>query len=99
MIMPMVLRGVDYLPEEIKNRQLYDFSSFTVASRKFFEQTKFARVIEEIARSIYEKHRLFAQAGADPCADCDSFRLPTEQEIEGWPEDSARNGNSFPLRS
>ena len=84
LIFPIVFRGPEYLPPQIKDHIQYsDFSSFTLISPEISRNPEFVEEIERIAKDIYKLYRDFEQSGEDPCGVCDDFKLPSgQQEIE-----------------
>jgi hypothetical protein len=81
LLVPIVLRGADFLPEQLKQRQYYDFSAFLPSHRGLAAHRPFLRMIDEIARETYRIQALFKNVGEDPCRDCDDFVLPSVDDV------------------
>ncbi len=85
MIIPIIFRGDRDLPPEIKDNIHYcDFSKFTTASPHIEENPEYVAKIEMIAQTIHEYYTTFDDKGLDPCSECDSFCLPSEEEAKPW---------------
>jgi hypothetical protein len=85
LIIPLVLRGTkEDLPEDIRHVHFGDFSTFSLHNDKLADNPLFVAKIDEIARFIYEMHTCFQQVDCNPCADCGSFQLPPESDVEPW---------------
>lgn len=96
MIIPIILRGE--IPSKIKNNVHYcDFSKFTTASPQIKEDPECVAKIENIARTIYEHYEVFNELGLDPC-ECESFSLPSEDDIKPWEDNLYRPTVPFPGR-
>jgi hypothetical protein len=81
MIIPIVLRGVEDLPEDISKRVHYlDFSKYTTASVNIRKNEEYVSEIRKIAASMHELYK--ALRNIDPCADCESFSLPEAAEVK-----------------
>jgi hypothetical protein len=58
LIIPIIFRGEDCLPREIKeSRQYYNFGDFLLSDVKIGKHPKYARKIQEIARYIYDHYK------------------------------------------
>jgi hypothetical protein len=100
MIFPIILRGDKAdLPPNIKDRIQYcDFSKFTTASQHIKKNSRYVRDIEKIAITISEYNKAFKELNIDPCCGCESFSLPSEEDIELWEEKSSKPTSTFPWR-
>jgi TIR domain len=95
MIIPIVLRGVEDLPDDIKKRIHYlDFSRYTTASAKIRRNKEYVGRIGELARKISELYRLFEHL--DPCKDCDDFSLPDVNVLKPFRSADKSLANPFP---
>lgn len=97
MIVPIVLRGVEDVPEDIKKSIHYlDFSKYTTASANIRKNEEYVAQIGMLAKNIRELYRLFEKL--DPCKECDEFALPDANSIK--PLRAAGNSptNPFPGR-
>lgn len=100
MIIPLIFRGkIEDLPPKIKKyRQCSgDFSEFTLATIDLSSNPDYTRQIENIAKYIHEYFKFFRENDVDVCGDCNSFRLPCEEEIQPWRE-KAKKPMAFPGR-
>lgn len=84
LIIPLILRGKENLPEYIRDIHYCDFSKFDLASRRISSDRGYLNQIEEIATFIEKLRNCFVTATSNPCADCESFQLPPESEVEAW---------------
>jgi hypothetical protein len=82
LIIPVVLRGPNRIPNEIKNaRQFYDFSEFILTDTQMSAHSKYAPQLKTMGEYIAERHRALCQV-VNP--DCDGFSLPSFEEIQYW---------------
>jgi len=99
-IIPIVFRGEDCLPREIKQRRhYYKFDDFLLSDPEIAKHPKYAAVIKDIAKRIYDLHKALKALTEDPCSGCDSFTLPTETEIADWLEEVHGTTTPFPGRA
>jgi hypothetical protein len=99
LIIPIVFRGEDYLPKEIKERrQYYKFDDFLMSDVEISRHPDYAPKIREIAEIIREHYKLLTALAEDPCESCSSFTLPSEAEIRQWLEGAQGATASFPGR-
>jgi hypothetical protein len=98
LIIPIVFRGLKFLPSEIKNRRAYyDFQSFQLGGREMSRNSNFNSKIQEIAAYIYDRCRELEALSTDPYLDCDNFNLPDESEVLDWiREVTGVRSSSFP---
>lgn len=83
LIIPVVLRGVKHLPDEIKRcRQYYDFEGFQLGGRRLSMHPRFAPTIREIATCICDRYHELKALPEHEFAGYQQFSLPDEQEIE-----------------
>lgn len=86
MIIPVLFRGKDYLPEKIGRRIHYlDFENY-ITPRSIGGDEKYATQIADLARYIYSLFHEMEQSNTDVCVDCDQFRLPAEDQVKPWRE-------------
>jgi hypothetical protein len=81
LIIPVVLRGAKYFPNEIK-RQYYDFSEFALCPGRISRTTYYRKKLKEIAEIIFEIHNIFEKQNTDFCRTCSSFDLPSDNDPE-----------------
>lgn len=101
LIIPIVFRGKTFLPKEIADRRhYYDFESFQLTGVDVNTDTEYKKMIKEIAEYIAECCKRFANLdqNQDPCASCEKFSLPTEEEIRPWLKGVAGPASLFPNR-
>ncbi len=98
LIIPIVFRGLKFLPSEIKSHRAYhDFQSFQLGSREMSHNSKFNSKIREIAEYIYDRCRELEALPTDPYLECDNFNLPEEAEVIDWIRAvTGVHGSSFP---
>lgn len=86
LIIPIIFRGEDDIPRLIRKRRQYlSFSKFTTANPDV--RHNYSREIEKIAKYIHKLRKIFnrvEEEGTDPYSGCESFQLPSEQEIGSW---------------
>src|SRR5580704_1260405 len=81
LIFPVVFRGSNSLPEEVKTRKCAEFDD-VVAPRQF-GTGKQREKIDHLAREIYARWEELERAGIFANHDCSKFQLP-EHEVGGW---------------
>jgi hypothetical protein len=98
LIIPIVFRGLKFLPSEIKdNRAYYDFQSFQLGGREMSRNSNFNSKIREMAEYIYDRCRELEALPIDPCLECDHFKLPDKEEVIDWiKEVTGVRSSSFP---
>jgi hypothetical protein len=100
LIIPIVFRGMKYLPAEIKSRRAYyDFESFQLGERRMARNKKFIPQIRTISEYIYDRCQDLESAAEDLFQDCDNFNLPDEAEIIHWIRKVKGVSKAFPFRS
>lgn len=100
LIIPVVLRGADSVPPQIRQSRHYlDFSQFSLASAEILRHPEYAAAMQRIASTIYEHHLAFRDAGVDVCEACDQFRLPAPDEVPPWRAGARPWPPAFPSRS
>jgi len=93
MIIPIIFRGeIEDLPPKITERiHCCDFSNFTLERTDISSNPEFINDIEEIAKSIYQHFEIFRKSNIDFFSECNSFSLPSENEILHWRENSKKS--------
>lgn len=86
MIIPIILRGEkEEIPSKITDHIQYcDFSMLTTASPHIKRIRKCVDEIEKIAITVSDYYRIFNDRNINPCSGCDSFRLPSEKDVNPW---------------
>lgn len=98
LIIPIVFRGEDHLPPEIKERrQYYNFDDFLLCDVEMWRHPHYAPKIKEIAQYICDRCRML-EALPQVFDECEGFTLPTEEEISGWLARVAGTEITFPGR-
>jgi hypothetical protein len=102
LIIPVILRGAEYLPQTIRDRrQYYSFERFSLRSRKIARDAQFERYVREIAKSIHRRKIVLGPLADEFTCDCHNFAFPTEEEVRPWVaniEKMMTSANSFPFR-
>jgi hypothetical protein len=97
LIIPVVLRGARYLPDEIKrSRQYYDFESFQLGGRRLNRHPRFAPAIREIANYICDRYNELRALPKGVFDDYEQFSLPNETEIGSFLNITAGFRTPFP---
>lgn len=99
LIIPIVFRGVEYLPAEIKNhRQYYNFEGFLESDDNMSRDTEYGKKIKEIAIYVADRYLALDSMEQDFCSGCEQFSLPDEEEVMPWLNEVTKSRISFPLR-
>jgi TIR domain len=97
LIFPIVFRGLESLPPEIKDhRAYYDFTSFALGSRRISKNLKFNTQVTEIARAIADRCQQLETLPDSSFAACDQFALPDEIDVVDWIKTVKRPQSAFP---
>lgn len=97
LIIPIVLRGSRYLPDEIKGRRQYhNFEGFQLGGRRLSRHPRFAPVIREIAAYICDRYQEMQSLPAETFQYGEHFRLPEASEITPFLRTTADFVPSFP---
>ena len=85
LIFPVVYRGLDDLPAEIKDTRNYEnFEHLCVESD--FEQRDCQARLMELSKQIYIRYRALANANLIRSDECKQFRFPDRASIRPWLE-------------
>ena len=85
LIIPVVLRAANRLPEEIKDQRLYhDFSRFVLSDRRMSRNPKYTPQIKEIAGYVAERCESLRAVSDQLTTDCQEFSFPTLDDISDW---------------
>lgn len=100
LIIPIVFRGADELPSDIKTtRQYYDFQDFDPTEPEMIRSDKYYDQIRTIAKYIYDRYKTLTRVkDLDPCTDCPNFMMPAEEEVKKWLDRLEINSPAFPMR-
>ena len=83
LIIPVVLRGTDTVPEELSNhRQYEDFSKFMLTDDELQKHPSYAPQIKRIAEYINSRCRALEEIDVSP--DVADFALPSEDSVRQW---------------
>jgi hypothetical protein len=97
-IIPVVLRGSAYLPRRLREYQYLDFESLSLTGAKVERHPRFASQISRIARVIVDRYNALRATSQDLCSRCESFTLPTDEEVRSWLEkESLGIRSAFPF--
>jgi hypothetical protein len=97
LIIPIVLRGVRYLPDEIKGRRQYhNFEDFQLGSRRLSRHPRFAPVIREIASYICDRYQELRELPDDAFQNGEHFSLPDDTEMAPFLKTAAEFKLPFP---
>jgi hypothetical protein len=84
LIIPVVIRGEDSLPDEIaKHRQCISLERILLQPADF-RKTGPLKVVQEIARLVYQRYQILHSLGVDLSVDCPDFDFPSEEEANHW---------------
>jgi hypothetical protein len=87
LIIPVVLRGLQYLPDEIRlHRQFHNFESFQLGGRRLSRHPKFAPAIRQIAAYVCERFRELRSLPEETFSAWDQFALPSEDDVRTFLE-------------
>lgn len=85
MIIPVLFRGKDFLPEKIEKRIHYlDFENYLTPRTRIGDDETYARAIYDLAKYIYRLHCELQESDIDVCIECETFTLPSEDEVKPW---------------
>ena len=84
LIYPVIFKGLDYLPDEIKEKRHYERFDDIVIVEKDFDSKKAHIKIEALAREIYKTYDALKRASAFDDEDCETFKFPDVTTIKPW---------------
>jgi hypothetical protein len=100
LIIPIVFRGMKFLPSEIRmQRAYYDFQSFQLGEKRMARNKKFIPQIREISEYIFDRCHDLESLPIDPFQECANFSFPDEAEIIHWIRKVKGVSSAFPFRS
>jgi TIR domain len=95
LIIPVVLRGFDQLPDEIKKRRLvYNFEPFHLSDQKLAKNRNYNEQIKKMAAYIAARCRELEELQID----CGQFALPSDQAVEQLARELSGRVPRFPGR-
>jgi hypothetical protein len=84
-IIPIVFRGFDYLPEGIKSKRLcFDFKEFDEYETDRELGRRYGKQIRMIADYVVKCCNTFEAVADDICVGCEEFDLPSEERVRPW---------------
>ncbi len=83
LIIPIVLRSPEYLPNILTKRLYYDFSKFTLMEADIIANENYVNKIKEIAAYIHESYQEMKDFENDICTACEQFALPDTETAAG----------------
>jgi hypothetical protein len=99
LIIPVILRGLDSLPDNIRaRRHFYTFERFCLSTRELARNRQFEERVREIATVIHARRRALAPWADEITCDCQSFTFPTEDEVRPWLQGMIPSLSAFPFR-
>jgi hypothetical protein len=84
LIIPVVLRGTDRLPQAILQRAFYDFSDYLAFGPRQFRSPKFSQSVSKVASRIYSLCESYVELEASGKIPKTEVDLPSDQEIREW---------------
>ena len=84
LIIPVVFRGEEALPDEIKSRRhCYSFDRMLLRPADFASE-ECTKIVREIADVVWQRFSAFKRLSANPPVPCETFALPADAEIQAW---------------
>jgi hypothetical protein len=81
LIIPVVWRGVEELPSEIRaKRHYYDFQGFSLRARSLSRSKELQPHIHKLADAVHQRAKIFEAIGEELTCDCQNFEFPSENE-------------------
>jgi hypothetical protein len=85
LIIPVVCRGRNLLPDVIKTRRnFFDFEQYYLGGTTLPHRGKCLTDVQEIARYIRARYEELTSLPVDITGDCGSFQLPGDAEVRRW---------------
>ena len=82
LIITIVYRGMEELPDELKDRLCHNFEAFDERQPKLRKNEKYYPQIREIAKYIHDRYKSLNGLSEDPCGNCADFELPRAESEE-----------------
>jgi hypothetical protein len=86
LIIPVVIRGEDSLPREIKSLRNYVTFDRDLLQPTDFEKRSLRKKIREIAEVVYERYETHRRLAPNWITHFDQFQFPSADEIRPWLE-------------
>lgn len=98
LIIPIVFRGIKYLPQELKQRLCLNFDRYLGSDGPMRRHPYYASEIRKVVEYMENLYTAFANLAIDPCEQCEHFTFPTDEEIRPWLDNISHETIPFPLR-
>ena len=86
LIFPVVYRGADYLPAEIKDHRQYEDFQHLIVEADFERPDCHARLMK-LSEAIFNRYTALTKSGVIKSDECKLFRFPSKDEIKDWLEE------------
>jgi hypothetical protein len=83
LIFPVVFRGENTLPDEIKSQRIYEVFDNVIAPAAFRTGERLAK-IDKLARNIYDRWDQLERAGVLLNHDCSKFHFCNRTDVQSW---------------
>lgn len=85
LIIPIIFRGRNYIPQFIKSkRQVHYFDNFLLSDDYMYKHPEYAPKIKMLADYIAERCKVFDNINGDNLNNCNNFSLPNNSTILKW---------------
>jgi TIR domain-containing protein len=85
LIIPVVVRGEEALPVEIRARRQYvSLERMLLQPADFRKVRRLQEEVRKIAQLVYERHEVLRTLNLDLGNDCGTFQFPDEQHTSAW---------------
>lgn len=100
LIFPLILRGAESLPAEIKERACYtSFDRFLLSSRQISKSPQLQPDIAKLVKDIHTRTQELEAVQADLLCDCNNFTFPSVEAVRPWLDSIVPPPAPFPLLS
>jgi len=99
LILPIILRSPEHIPEVVTKRKYRDFRECGIYQREL-RRDPFGPVIREIANDVVNCYDDFMKCGVEVCPDVPCYKLPDETRVRRWLSQITKGepGPQLPLR-
>lgn len=84
LIFPVVFRGSEYLPDEIKSSRQFENLEEIILCEADFNKRRCLAIIKNLAKRIFKCYRALHKANCFANIDCTEFKLPEKDTIMPW---------------